>query len=99
MARRCSGGPYDSFWLLRSVKGETEGRPRQVVACTRQGGALRVETRHSRLWILPAGSALGAAACPSDANQRYNAVIRWGAEAAAAGVEAAAEVVPEWATL
>ena len=75
--------------LLRSVKGETEGRPRQVVACTRQNGTLRVETRHSRLWILPAGSALGAADCPSDANKRYNAVIRWGAEEAAAGEHAA----------
>ena len=76
--------------LLRSVKGETEGRPRQVVACTRVAGALRVETRLSRLWILPAGHPWTAADCPRDEHKRYNAVLRWGTEEAAAGEHAVA---------
>ena len=74
--------------LLRSVKGETEGRPRQVEVCSRVEGALRVETRLSRLWILPAGHPWSAADCPKDEHKRYNAVLRWGVDSAAAGEHA-----------
>lgn len=67
--------------LLRSVHGETEGRPRQVVACDWARGALRIETVHSLIWVLPLGCAERAEAFPPLAGKRYHAVLRWGGAA------------------